>query len=60
MDNGEIIVPVAVRYAIWPGSEWVLVEATAKEIGVGMWITDQRGRSSELRPFVFGMFRRER
>lgn len=56
----EIVVPLHVRYAIWPGAEWVLVEATAEKIGTAYWLTDQCGRSHELRPYRFGMLRGRR
>lgn len=58
MDNCEIVVPLRVRYAIWPGCEWVLVEATAEKIGTAYWLTDQRGRSHELRPYSYRAWRR--
>lgn len=60
----HIIVPLAMRYAVWPGGEWLAVEASLPTHGGvyrAIWLTDQEtGRSHELRAYSYRAWQRQR
>lgn len=56
----EIIVPVSVRYGVWPGHERMCVQALTEDGEIGMWLHSPEGEVSQLVPFRYGMFRRVR
>lgn len=55
-----IVVPLRVRYATWPGGESTVLEAMTDDGLRMVWLLAPDGRSSELRPFRYGMFREAR